>query len=89
MTRIETPDSPDSEYVVLFADGSGRLRKKQVRYPAGFLKEDPRTLGVFLYDEAGRMRRAIRASTSGESPFMNSARRRRDWRARGRRARAR
>lgn len=57
-TRVETPDSPDSEYVVLFADAAGRIRKRQVRYPAAFLKEDPRTLGVFFYDEDGRTTRA-------------------------------
>lgn len=62
--RIETPDSPDSDYRVESRDSRNRLRKLQLHYPEAFLKEDPRTLGVFYFDERGKV-------TRGESWFSS------------------
>ena len=65
--RIDSPDSPDADYRVEFRDSRGRLRKLQVHYPLSFLKEDPRTLGVFYFDDR---RRVVRAESWFSSRFI-------------------
>jgi hypothetical protein len=52
---VSDPTDAGTDFTVYDFDGQGRLRRRWAGFPEAALKEDPRTDGIFSYDEAGRL----------------------------------